>query len=730
MTPEEVLAVARAGAAAGCREALFTLGDKPELRYRVAQEKLGELGHKSTISYLVEMCQLVREETGLLPHANPGVLNSEEVSELRRVTVSQGIMLESASERLCERGGPHYGSPDKKPAIRLRALQILGEQSVPTTSGILIGLGETRDERISSILALRRLHQGYGHLQEIIIQNFRAKAGTKMADACEPSLDELMWTIAVARIAFGPVMNIQAPPNLTPTVFGKLLNAGINDWGGISPVTPDHVNPEAPWPEVQNLEQATHAAGKTLVPRLAIYPEYLKESGKWLDPELVAAVLDASDSEGYSREGHWSPGASSPVPVLQVNSRVSEVSGELENILSRACNGVRLSTEEVVQLFQARGSSFQRVLQLADQLRQAAVGNVVRYVVNRNINYTNVCYFRCQFCAFSKGKMSENLRGNPYDLPLSEITRRVQEAWKRGATEVCMQGGIHPDYTGETYLSICKAVKAAVPEMHVHAFSPLEVAQGAATLNLSVAEFLKQLREAGLGTLPGTAAEILDDPVRRIICPDKLDSGEWLDVVRSAHKEGFRSTATIMFGHVDTPTNWAAHLLKIRDLQQETGGFTEFVPLPFVHMEAPLYLKGKARKGPTWRETLLMHAVARLVLHPLIPNIQVSWVKLGSQGAVECLKAGANDLGGTLMNESISRAAGNEHGQEMSPHDMEKLIRLMGREPVQRTTLYVEASDQQRERSFQAAELSPVIQTPATKYARTGSAAMSASASS
>ena len=730
MTPEEVLGVARAGAAAGCREALFTLGDKPELRYRVAQEKLGELGHKSTISYLVEMCRLVRKETGLLPHANPGVLNSEEVSELRRVTVSQGIMLESASERLCERGGPHYGSPDKKPAVRLRALQILGEQSVPTTSGILIGLGETRDERISSILALRRLHQGYGHLQEIIIQNFRAKAGTKMADACEPGLDELMWTIALARIAFGPVMNIQAPPNLTPTVFGKLLNAGINDWGGISPVTPDHVNPEAPWPEVQNLEQATHAAGKTLVPRLAIYPEYLKESGKWLDPELVAAVLDASDSDGYSREGHWSPGASSPVPVLQVNSRVSEVSGELENILSRACNGVRLSTEEVVQLFEARGRSFQRVLQVADQLRQVAVGNVVRYVVNRNINYTNVCYFRCQFCAFSKGKMSENLRGNPYDLPLSEITRRVQEAWKRGATEVCMQGGIHPDYTGETYLSICKAVKAAVPEMHVHAFSPLEVAQGAATLNLSVAEFLKQLREAGLGTLPGTAAEILDDPVRRIICPDKLDSGEWLDVVRSAHKEGFRSTATIMFGHVDTPTNWAAHLLKIRDLQQETGGFTEFVPLPFVHMEAPLYLKGKARKGPTWRETLLMHAVARLVLHPLIPNIQVSWVKLGREGAVECLKAGANDLGGTLMNESISRAAGNEHGQEMSPHDMEKLIRLMGREPVQRTTLYVEASDQQRERSFQAAELSPVIQTPATKYAHTGSAAMSASASS
>ncbi|MEE2694066.1 MAG: 5-amino-6-(D-ribitylamino)uracil--L-tyrosine 4-hydroxyphenyl transferase CofH [Pseudomonadota bacterium] len=730
MTPEEVLGVARRGAAAGCREALFTLGDKPELRFRVARKKLEELGHKSTISYLIEMCHLVRKETGLLPHANPGVLNSEEVSELRRVTVSQGIMLESVSERLCRRGGPHFGSPDKNPTVRLRALQILGEQSVPTTSGILIGLGETRDERVSSILALRRLHLDYGHLQEIIVQNFRAKAGTKMADSCEPGLDELMWTIAVARIAFGPAMNIQAPPNLTPAVFGTLLSAGINDWGGISPVTPDHVNPEAPWPELQSLEDATRTAGKTLVPRLAIYPEYLKESEKWLDPDLLAGVLNLSDSDGYGREGSWSPGASSPVPVLQVNSGVSEASGEFENILSRACNGVRLSTKEVVQLFEARGKTFQRVLQVADQLRQVAVGNVVRYVVNRNINYTNVCYFRCQFCAFSKGKMSENLRGNPYDLPLSEITRRVQEAWRRGATEVCMQGGIHPDYTGETYLSICKTVKSAVPEMHIHAFSPLEVAQGASTLDISVTEFLVRLREAGLDTLPGTAAEILDDPVRRIICPDKLDSEEWLDVVRSAHKEGFRSTATIMFGHVDAPTNWANHLLKIRDLQQETGGFTEFVPLPFVHMEAPLYLKGKARRGPTWRETLLMHAVARLVLHPLIPNIQVSWVKLGREGAAQCLKAGANDLGGTLMNESISRAAGNEHGQEMLPHDMEQLIRLMGREPVQRTTLYMEVSNQQRERSFRAAELSPVIQTPAKKYAHTGSAAMSATAGS
>jgi FO synthase len=730
MRPEEVLEIARAGATAGCSEALFTLGDKPELRYRVAREKLQELGHKSTISYLVEMCELVLKETGLLPHANPGVLNLDEISELRRVTVSQGIMLENASERLCMRGGPHFGSPDKKPAVRLETLRLLGEESVPTTSGILIGLGETREERVDSILALRRLHLAYGHLQEIIVQNFRAKADTKMSDASEPDLDELLWTIAVTRIAFGRAMNIQAPPNLTPDIFGTLLDAGINDWGGVSPVTPDHVNPEAPWPEVKRLEQATRGAGKTLVPRLAIYPEYLKHPEKWLDPSLVGLVLDASDSGGYCREDSWSPGSAIRNPVLSARFLVTSGSLELERILSRACNGDRLLTEEVTQLFEARGQEFQRVLQVADELRKASVGDVVRYVVNRNINYTNVCYFHCQFCAFSKGKLSQNLRGSPYDLGLDEITRRVSEAWERGATEVCMQGGIHPDYTGETYLAICEAVRSAIPEMHIHAFSPLEVSQGAATLDIPVKDFLIRLREAGLDTLPGTAAEILDDPIRKIICPDKLNSHEWLDVIRLAHTVGFRTTATIMFGHVDASDNWARHLLKIRDLQQETGGFTEFVPLPFVHMEAPLYLKGKARRGPTWRETLLMHAVARLALHPLIPNIQVSWVKLGPDRAGECLNAGANDLGGTLMNESISRAAGTEHGQEMSPIGMEKIISSIGRKADQRSTLYASVPDVQRERSFAASELSPVIQTAAKKYARTGSAALSATVSS
>ena len=719
LTPDEVLSIARKGSLMGCHEALFTLGDKPELRYQVAREQLASLGHESTISYLVEMCELVLKETGMLPHANPGVLAAAEIAKLRRVTASQGSMLESASERLWQRGGPHFGSPDKMPLERLATIRSAGEQAVPITSGILIGIGETREERLDALLALREIHFEYGHIQEIIVQNFRAKAGTKMVDAPEPGLEELMWTIAMARIAFGATMNVQAPPNLSPHVFGRLIEAGINDWGGVSPVTPDYVNPEAPWPEVEALAKATSDAGKTLVPRLAIYPEYVKDMGRWEDDGVAVHVRHAADADGYARSHAWSPGTLKKLPLEKADSPfIGKSDGQIETILNRACDGGRLEESDIARMFRARGSEVDEIRQAADDLRRASVGDVVRYVVNRNINYTNVCYFRCQFCAFSKGKLSENLRGAPYDLALSEVTRRAQEAWDRGATEVCMQGGIHPDYTGSTYLEICRAVRTSVPEMHVHAFSPLEVHQGAETLNIPVSDFLERLRDAGLGTLPGTAAEILDDSVRETLCPDKLNTSSWLEVVEASHRSGFRTTSTIMFGHIDGPENRARHLLHIRDLQAKTGGFTEFVPLPFVHMEAPIYLKGKARRGPTWRETILMHAVARLSLHPLIPNIQVSWVKLGSEGASACLRAGANDLGGTLMNESISRAAGNEHGQEMNPTNMEKLIKGIDRIPEQRTTLYQTVSVTQKEKSFSTSPLAPMVQTAAGKYAR------------
>src|SRR5579864_3531639 len=717
LTADEVLAIARAGAAAQCKEALFTLGDKPELRYSVARDELRKLGHETTIGYLAEIARIVFDETGLLPHANPGVLSASDIAALRTVSVSQGVMLESSSERLCERGGPHFGSPDKHPAVRLETIRLAGEAQVPFTSGILIGIGETRRERIEALLALRELHERYGHLQEVIIQNFRAKPDTLMAGARDPELEDHLWTVAVARLVLGGTINIQAPPNLNPGALQQLIAAGINDWGGVSPVTPDHVNPEAPWPALARLQAETEAAGKTLLERLAIYPAYAREATRWVAPQLVPAVLHLSDSEGFARVERWSPGSVEPLPTIQM-PRVAALDGALTLALSRAQRGSELSKDEIVRLFAARGDEIAAVAVAADELRAAVNGERVTYVVNRNINYTNVCYFRCQFCAFSKGKLSENLRGRPYDLDVAEIQRRTREAWARGATEVCMQGGIHPDYTGATYLEICRAVKEAAPGIHVHAFTALEVWQGAETLGIAVPEFLAMLRDAGLGTLPGTAAEILDDEVRRVICPDKINTAQWFAVMDAAHALDLKSTATIMFGHVDHPEHWARHLLRVREHQARTSGFTEFIPLPFVHMEAPIYLKGRARRGPTFREAVLIHAVARLALHPHISSIQASWVKLGPDGVAACLRAGVNDLGGTLMNETITRSAGAEHGQEMSPERMEALIIAAGRRPIQRTTLYESAGEERRRASLAAAPLAEVVNAPARRYQR------------
>ncbi|WP_416365388.1 5-amino-6-(D-ribitylamino)uracil--L-tyrosine 4-hydroxyphenyl transferase CofH [Sphingobium sp. JS3065] len=713
LTPAEVLDIARAGAAAGCHEALFTLGDKPELRYRVAREELAALGHGTTLSYLTAMCRLVLEETGLLPHANPGLMTAEEIAALREVTVSQGIMLESSAERLCQRGGPHHGSPDKIPARRLKTIALAGEQAVPFTTGILIGIGETRAERLDSLLAIRELHDRHGHIQEIIVQNFRSKPGTRMMAAAEPDIDDLKWTIALARILFGPAMNIQAPPNLTEH-FGSLVEAGLNDWGGVSPVTPDHVNPEAAWPQIAVLARETEKAGKQLVQRLAVYPPYALEAGHWQAPAVRPALLRAMDSGGLARDHNWSPG----VTLVQPPRRAPAL-GLLDPRIGRgialAARNEPLDAMMIETLFGARGVDLEAICEAADGIRSERSGDVVRYVVNRNINYTNVCSFKCGFCAFSKGKTSEALRGAPYDLALDEISRRTVEAWERGASEVCMQGGIHPAYNGDTYRTLCRTVKQAEPEMHIHAFSPLEIAHGASSLGLSIGDYLASLKEAGLGTLPGTAAEVLDDEVRAVICPDKLTTAQWLDIVGTAHEVGLRTTSTIMFGHVDRPRHWARHLIVLRDLQARTGGITEFVPLPFVHMEAPIYLKGRARRGPTWRETLLMHAVARLALNPLITNIQASWVKIGPAGVGALLNAGVNDLGGTLMNESISRAAGTGHGQEMPPEAMEQLIRAHGRIPIQRTTLYRDADPTQRARSYAAQALSQVVQTPVAR---------------
>ncbi|MGB0576894.1 MAG: 5-amino-6-(D-ribitylamino)uracil--L-tyrosine 4-hydroxyphenyl transferase CofH [Alphaproteobacteria bacterium] len=706
LSPDEVLKIARDGKAAGCKEALFTLGDKPELRYQAAREALSELGYASTIEYLAAMCQLVFEETGLLPHANPGTLTLEEINVLRPFTVSMGMMLESTAPALCEAGGVHYGSPDKLPEARLQTLLNAGEARVPFTTGILIGIGETRVQRINDLLTIRNLHETYGHIQEIIIQNFRAKPSTRMANAPEPNFEDLLWTIACARLIFGPDMNIQAPPNLSPDVYPQLVSAGLNDWGGISPVTPDHVNPEAAWPEIDTLAERTAETGKTLVERLAVYPSYVLDASHWMAAHVVTAAMRASDTDGLARIEDWAPGVNIAPPATSV--RRSQPSSDISFILNRASDGEVPNETEITRLFQARDIDFATICATANLLRKVTNGDDVTYVVNRNINYTNICTYRCTFCAFSKGKTAETLRGKPYRLEMEEVGRRTAEAWNRGATEVCLQGGIHPDYTGETYLDICAAVKDAAPNMHIHAFSPLEITQGAQTLGLSIKEFLTRLKEAGLSTLPGTAAEILDDEVRATLCPDKLNTDEWLSVMETAHGLGLRTTATIMYGHIERPIHLARHLLRIRALQEETGGFTEFVPLPFVHMEAPIYLKGFARRGPTFRESILMHAIARIVLHPVIRNIQVSWVKMGLEGIQACLNAGVNDLGGTLMNESISRAAGTVHGQECEPHEMERIIKNAGRRAVQRTTLYDDVPPERAVASYSAEPLAAI----------------------
>lgn len=699
LTIAEAIAIAEVGKAAGCTEALFTLGDKPEARYRVAREELAALGHETTLSYLAEAAEAVFQATGLFPHLNPGVMNADELAGLHRVSLSQGIMLESISGRLCEKGGPHYGSPDKRPEARLATIRAAGEAGIPFTTGLLIGIGETREERIDALLALRDLHERYGHIHEIIIQNFRPKPGTRMANAPAASLEEQLWTIAVARLIFPAGMNIQSPPNLQPGALHRLIDAGLNDWGGISPVTPDHVNPEAPWPQLRVLERETEAAGKRLIARLPLYPAYIRAMERWVAPALKPRLLQAVDADGWPRADGWIAGAPGPLPQADIALLRRPFTGQtaLAAILGKAQSGGELSEGEIVALFQARGADFTAVCAAADALRKAVTGDAATYVITRNINYTNICTYRCQFCAFAKGKTAETLRGKPYDLPLAQIADHAREAWARGATEVCMQGGIHPGYTGATYLAICRAVKAAVPGIHVHAFSPLEVHHGEATLNLSLAEYFAALKDAGLGTLPGTAAEILDDEVRALLCPDKIGTERWLEIMRAAHHAGLRSTATIMFGHIDRYEHWARHLLRVRRLQAETGGFTEMVPLPFVHMEAPIYLKGRARRGPTFREAVLMHAVCRLALHPHIPNIQASWVKMGPDGMAACLHAGANDMGGTLMYESITRSAGASHGQEMTPLMLETIAQANGRTPRQRTTVYGAVSGECRD---------------------------------
>ncbi|NDF84060.1 MAG: 7,8-didemethyl-8-hydroxy-5-deazariboflavin synthase subunit CofH, partial [Actinobacteria bacterium] len=677
LSPDQVLEIAKQGAKVGCHEALFTLGERPELRYEIAKDWLKQNKYDSTVHYLHDMAALVLRETGLLPHANAGALYRDELAMLRRVSPSQGMMLESLRDDLdC-----HRGAPDKEPQRRLNTLNFAGELNIAFTTGILIGIGETRQDRIAALEAIAESHIRHGHIQEVIVQNFLPKPLTIMQREKPCPQDEYLWSIAAARIILPPEIHLQAPPNLSDD-FGVLLDAGIDDWGGVSPVTADHVNPERPWPSLDKLRDATELRDKSLAPRLTIYPEFVKAPTNWLDDSLHFKVLDRSDAEGLGRDdpgqvwpekvtaadvvhdgaevilvGHrstqWYSGANNAPPVLiSADNKSKKMSGPIAEVL----RGVELQQEvghaEIVTLFGARGAEVTAVARLADSLREQAVGDVVTWVHNRNINYTNVCTFKCKFCGFSKGPLSLNLRGTPYLLTLDDIAARASEAWQLGATEVTLQGGIHPDFDGDYYIDVARAVKDAVPQMHIHGFTALEVTEGAKRLGEPLHEYIMRLKDAGLASLPGTAAEILDDEVRAIICSDKINTEEWLECHRVAHKAGLRSNITIMFGSVEHPQSWAKHIVRTRDLQKETGGFTEFVGLPFVHMASPIYLQHKSRRGPTFRETVLMHAIARIAYHGLIDNIQVSWTKIGHDGATQLLQAGCNDLGGTLMNEN------------------------------------------------------------------------------
>jgi FO synthase len=734
LTPDEVLQIARDGAALGCKEALFTLGDRPEVRWKQAREWLDAAGYDDTLSYLRAMAIRVLEETGLLPHLNPGVLTWQDFQRLKPVAPSMGMMLETTSERLfTERGGAHYGSPDKDPAVRLRVLQDAGRSSVPFTTGILIGIGETLGERADSIFAIRQVTREYGGIQEVIVQNFRAKPDTKMRSAPDADLADLAATIAVTRLVLGPSARIQAPPNLIGDEYQLILSAGIDDWGGVSPLTPDHVNPERPWPHIDDLAARTAAGGFELAERLTIYPPYIREP--WLDPRVaghVAALADPATglaAAGVSPrglpwqepDGGWG-GASGRTDLFTTIDTIgrtkdrrddfAEVYGDWTEVASHIDAEARAASagtpprraqaevlaalrsaerdpagvtdEQALALLGADGPELDALAALADDLRRQTAGDDVTYIVTRNINFTNVCYTGCRFCAFAQRRTD----ADAYTLSLEQVGDRAAEAWEAGATEVCMQGGIHPDLPGTAYFDIAAEVKRRCPDMHVHAFSPMEVMNGASRTGLAVREWLIRAKDAGVDSLPGTAAEILDDDVRWVLTKGKLPAAAWIEVITTAHQLGIRTSATMMYGHVDTPRHWVGHLRVLRGIQEQTGGFTEFVLLPFVHASSPIYLAGMARPGPTRRENRAVHAVSRLMLHGAIDNIQCSWVKLGADVCQDVLRGGVNDLGGTLMEETISRMAGSQNGSYKTISEMTELVAPTGRPLRQRTTVY------------------------------------------
>ncbi len=701
---DQVISIAKEGEANGCHEALFTLGDKPELRYKTAREWLLANGFKTTNDYLAACADAVLNETSLIPHLNPGCLTSTEITQLKPLSGSMGLMVESLSSRLTERGQPHFGSPDKDPIFRMKTLEEAGKQKVPFTTGILIGIGETRLERLESLHKIAELHFTYNHIQEVIVQNFRAKPNTLMANASEPSFDELMWTIAMARLILPSDVSLQVPPNLNSDHINKLAQSGINDFGGISPVTKDYVNPEAPWPEITKLNKIISTSKQTLKPRATLYPKYFSDLKSFSTPRISSKLLQITDSQSFIRSDFWRSGISNKIPSYPEAVFTSNIRQSIQDVENNP------SIENIQHLLEISDNDFKYVTDYANDLKLQLHGSDITFVVNRNINYTNICSFKCNFCAFSKGRGHDDLRGKPYNISHEEIIRRTNEAIDRGATEVCLQGGIHPKYSGETYLDIVRAIRSASSSIHIHAFSPLEIDHGRKTLNISVKEFLQELKNVGLNSLPGTAAEILHDEVRAIICPDKLTTKQWIEIIETAHSVGLPTTSTMMFGHVERTSHIAHHLLELFNLQNKTNGITEFVPLPFVADEAPIFRRGKSRPGPTFKETILVHSVARILFNGSINNIQGSWVKMGLSGLKYLLSSGINDIGGVLMNESITRSAGASFGQELNLNDVISIAEELGLNIKQRNTLYKPLKNKLKDLiTLQSIPLVPII---------------------
>ena len=682
MSIDQVISIAKEGEAHGCYEALFTLGDKPELRYKAAREWLSENGYKTTNDYLAACAEAVLNETSLIPHLNPGCLTADEITKLKPLSGSMGLMLESLSSRLTEKGQPHHGSPDKDPIFRMQTLEEAGRQKVPFTTGVLIGIGETRLERLESLYEIAKLHLRYNHIQEVIVQNFKAKPNTLMANSIEPSFDELMWTVAMARLILPGEISLQVPPNLNSDNIKQLSKSGINDFGGISPVTMDYVNPEAPWPEIEKLNKIASISNQSLVPRATLYPRYFTDLESFSTPRISTKLLQITDSQSLIRSDFWRSGISNKIPSYPEAALNSSIRQTIKRVEKNP------SIQNIQELLETSNNDFKYVVDYANDVKSQIHGSDITFVVNRNINYTNICSFKCNFCAFSKGRGHDDLRGKPYNISYEEIIRRTNEAVDRGATEVCLQGGIHPKYSGETYLEIVKAIRASSPSIHIHAFSPLEIDHGRKTLNISVKEFLLELKKAGLNSLPGTAAEILHDDIRAIICPDKLTSKQWIDIIEIAHSVGLPTTSTMMFGHIERTSHLAHHLLELLNLQKKTNGITEFVPLPFVANEAPIFRRGQARPGPTFKETILVHSVARILFQGQINNIQGSWVKMGLPGLKFLLSSGINDIGGVLMNESITRSAGASFGQELRLEEVIGIADELELNLLQRNTLY------------------------------------------